>query len=46
VTTEAHGHKIDDLSEKGVALYARALREGGTCGADADEAPCLLGCRR
>ncbi|MFI1681780.1 MULTISPECIES: helix-turn-helix transcriptional regulator [unclassified Streptomyces] len=35
-------HGVENLCEPGAAVYARALREGGVRGSDADAAPCLI----
>ncbi|MFD6435050.1 LuxR C-terminal-related transcriptional regulator [Streptomyces venezuelae] len=35
-------HGAEDLCEPGAAVYARALREGGVSGSDAEPAPCLI----
>ncbi|MFF7935611.1 LuxR C-terminal-related transcriptional regulator [Streptomyces sp. NPDC007940] len=40
--TAAHTHGTEELCESGLALYTRALREGGVRAAEADEAPCLV----
>ncbi|MFE1286431.1 LuxR C-terminal-related transcriptional regulator [Streptomyces sp. NPDC058751] len=42
MTTAHPPHGVEDLCEAGLALYARALREGQVHGEAADIAPCLV----
>ncbi|MDC0767552.1 helix-turn-helix transcriptional regulator [Streptomyces sp. HD] len=42
MTAQAHGHPAEEVCAAGLALYARALREGGVQVPDAAPVPCLL----
>ncbi|WP_216588469.1 helix-turn-helix transcriptional regulator [Streptomyces brasiliscabiei] len=42
MSSEVHGHRIDELCAVGSELYARALREGRVRGEEAFAAPCLV----
>ncbi|WP_060883882.1 helix-turn-helix transcriptional regulator [Streptomyces caniscabiei] len=42
MTSEVHGHRVDELCAAGLELYARALRDGRVRGEEATAAPCLV----
>ncbi|WP_327430349.1 helix-turn-helix transcriptional regulator [Streptomyces sp. NBC_01236] len=42
--TGTHPHGVEDLCDAGLALYARALREGHVPTEEADPVPCLIDC--